>query len=167
MSSLPAGAQPGGTPPAVAPPGVAQPDGLQATEDLPTDAREVATAFSGSLVERSEIAWTVAWIAVALCLLGLVSTARIWSASSDDGLSAPPRFSTDINTAPAAELTLLPGIGPELAGRIVAERESSGPFASAEQLQRVRGIGPKTIEQVIPLVICSDPAAPASLAATE
>jgi hypothetical protein len=40
-------------------------------------------------------------------------------------------------------LEQLPGIGPTLAGRIVAERESSGPFASLEELsERVSGLGP-------------------------
>ena len=54
----------------------------------------------------------------------------------------------DVNTAGVAELERLPGIGPSLAGRIVAEREQRGPFQSVEDLARVRGMGPKTIEAV-------------------
>ncbi|MGL4421098.1 MAG: ComEA family DNA-binding protein [Gemmataceae bacterium] len=45
----------------------------------------------------------------------------------------------------------LPGIGVALAGRIVAER-ANRPFANLEELRRVSGIGPKTIEKLRPLV---------------
>ena len=54
----------------------------------------------------------------------------------------------DINAAAVAELERLPGIGPKLAERIVADREAAGPFASIEQLTRVPGIGPKLLEGV-------------------
>lgn len=47
----------------------------------------------------------------------------------------------DVNTAAAAELEELPGIGPELAARIVADREKNGPFETEEELTRVSGIG--------------------------
>lgn len=57
-----------------------------------------------------------------------------------------------VNTASASELDLLPGIGPVYAERIVAEREANGPFTSIDDLQRVRGIGPKTAAKLEPLV---------------
>ena len=50
---------------------------------------------------------------------------------------------TNINTANRDELILLPGIGPALADRIIAERATGGPFADLVDLQRVRGIGPR------------------------
>lgn len=53
----------------------------------------------------------------------------------------------NLNTAPAAQLQTLPGIGPALAERIVAWRESNGGFSSVDQLTRVSGIGPKTLER--------------------
>jgi competence protein ComEA len=48
----------------------------------------------------------------------------------------------DLNTADAAELDALPGIGPVLAERIVDYRTRHGPFRSVEQLEDVPGIGP-------------------------
>lgn len=57
-----------------------------------------------------------------------------------------------INHAAAAELELLPGVGPVLAGRIVEERQAHGPFRSIEDLQRVRGIGAKTADKLRPFV---------------
>ena len=66
----------------------------------------------------------------------------------------PPQFVTDVNRAPWPELTLLPGIGPAMAQRIVVSREQDGPFREPEDLLRVRGIGPKTLAAVRPYVIC-------------
>ncbi len=50
-----------------------------------------------------------------------------------------------VNQATAAELERLPGIGPALAGRIVAYREAHGPFQSVNDLLAVSGIGEKTL----------------------
>lgn len=49
----------------------------------------------------------------------------------------------DVNSADARTLARLPGIGEELAKRIIAERESGGNFLGLTDLQRVRGIGPR------------------------
>lgn len=54
----------------------------------------------------------------------------------------------DINSASAAELENLPGIGPTKAAAIVAEREANGPFASCQALTRVQGIGARTVEKL-------------------
>lgn len=54
----------------------------------------------------------------------------------------------NINTADAEALTRLPGIGPVLADRIVADRDSAGPYRTADDLLRVRGIGPATLERL-------------------
>ncbi len=62
----------------------------------------------------------------------------------------------DINSATASELEELPGIGPELARRIVAYREAHGPFRSVEELLNVPGIGPATLERIRELVTVGD-----------
>jgi competence protein ComEA len=61
--------------------------------------------------------------------------------------------SIDVDRASEAELLRLPGIGPALAGRIVAERASGGPFGGPDGLLRVHGIGPKTLEKIRPYLI--------------
>lgn len=56
----------------------------------------------------------------------------------------------DINTADAARLEALPGIGPSLAAAIVEHRRRNGPFASVDELIEVSGIGPVKLEQIRP-----------------
>jgi uncharacterized protein len=53
----------------------------------------------------------------------------------------------DINTASAALLTYVAGIGPRLAERIVAYRDEKGSFTNRETLHQVPGLGPKAFEQ--------------------
>lgn len=64
--------------------------------------------------------------------------------------AAPARL--NLNTATAAQLERLPGIGPRLSQRIVEERETYGRFRSVGDLTRVRGIGPGTVEEIEELV---------------
>jgi competence ComEA-like helix-hairpin-helix protein len=60
----------------------------------------------------------------------------------------PSRIDLDRATAP--ELERLPGIGPALAARILADRAARGPFGTPEALLRVRGIGPRTLDRIRP-----------------
>ena len=64
----------------------------------------------------------------------------------------------DLNHARQQEFERLPGIGPVLAGRIVAYRKTQGPFLDVEQLRRVKGIGKKTLERIRPHVAVMAPA---------
>lgn len=79
------------------------------------------------------------------------------SASSVRGATDPANASAvrpspvDINRAGPAELVGLPGIGPVIAERVVAARRDR-PFSSVEDLGRVQGIGPVTVERLRGLV---------------
>ncbi len=53
-----------------------------------------------------------------------------------------------LSSAPPESLELLPGVGPVLATRLVTARRENGPFRSWDDVDRVRGIGPKTIERL-------------------
>ena len=56
-------------------------------------------------------------------------------------------YQIDINSATWFELSQLEAIGPVLAKRIVADRDMNGPFRSIGDLQRVKGIGPRTVDR--------------------
>jgi competence ComEA-like helix-hairpin-helix protein len=64
--------------------------------------------------------------------------------------AAPPQpvQPVDVNHASEEELRALPGIGGVLAARIVEARERGGPFASLEDLRRVRGLGRAKLEKL-------------------
>jgi competence protein ComEA len=61
----------------------------------------------------------------------------------------------DLDGATLAQIESLPGIGPTLASRIVADRAAHGPFISKEGLNRVRGIGPVLLRRLDTLVTFS------------
>jgi len=107
----------------------------------------------GSLIDRPDVIRAVATILILINLVSVIGYWRLQSQLPEEPLNGPLRFVTDINAAPASELSLLPGIGYELANRIVENRESYGPFRSIEDLNRVRGIGPKTLTQIEPMVV--------------
>jgi competence protein ComEA len=60
-----------------------------------------------------------------------------------------------VDVADAAVLDALPGIGPSLAARIVADREARGPFGSLEGLRRVKGVGDVLAARLAPRVTFS------------
>lgn len=66
--------------------------------------------------------------------------------------SSPDIYLVGINSAGAADLQILPRIGPVLAQAIIDYRTQNGPFRSVEQLLEVPGIGEKTLEQLRPLI---------------
>ena len=64
----------------------------------------------------------------------------------------PVRRRINLNTASEAELVLLDGIGPKRAEAIVRYRTEVGPFRTLEEVQRVEGIGPRTLARMAPWV---------------
>jgi len=75
------------------------------------------------------------------------------ASAADQPPSAPAII--DLDVATAVEIETLRGIGPALAARIVADRDSLGPFGSIGELQRVRGIGARLAAKISPQVTFS------------
>jgi competence protein ComEA len=63
------------------------------------------------------------------------------------------RYLIDINQAQWPEFAELPELGETLARRIVASRDAAGPFGDHEDLLRVNGIGPRTLERLKPYLL--------------
>lgn len=76
------------------------------------------------------------------------------ASGGESGVTTAPGTAdvVSLNTASVAELEALPDVGPVLAGRIVAHRDSIGGFTSVEQLLEVDGIGDKTFAALRDLV---------------
>ena len=108
--------------------------------------------------EKGKIA-KIEWLLLAatalfLCLLlGLFLRGRAAMAAAENGVAVeteievpqediqPDLTPLDLNSATEAELMELPGIGEELARRIVEYRENNGPFSAVEDIMQVSGIG--------------------------
>ena len=69
--------------------------------------------------------------------------------------SQPAPAIIDLDIASEAEIETLRGVGPALAKRIVADRDSLGPFGSLDELQRVRGIAKRLAAKLAPQVTFS------------
>lgn len=117
-----------------------------------------STVMPGSRLTGRILAAGLFW----LVLIAMIRSEIGPQASSGDThkdrvtASAWPDMRIDLNSADEAQLDLLPGIGPGLARRIVENRSRVGLFDSIDNLQRVTGIGPRTIERFRPYVVISD-----------
>jgi helix-hairpin-helix protein len=93
----------------------------------------------------------------------LAGSGRRGKRRGSNSAKAPPSRLTgpvDLDTASQALIETLPRVGPALARRIVANRDSLGPFRSIDGLRRVKGIGPATVALLGPLVTFSRQARP-------
>lgn len=98
---------------------------------------------------------TILFIVALLFMLAWTTiTHRRHQAYHADPLRHIEPFQLNVNTANAHMLDLLPGIGPVIAQRIVAFRQSQGPLTHLDQLQQVRGIGSMTRQKVDPWASC-------------
>lgn len=99
--------------------------------------------------------------AIALLAASILGLGASLSGAAGGPGEPPPAIDVriDINTATAAELSLLPRIGPTLSERIVGDRTRRGPFSTVADLDRVHGIGPRTVMQVEPYATAGEPRA--------
>src|SRR5882762_9712054 len=66
--------------------------------------------------------------------------------------AAKPTVVVNLNTATAAQLEELPGIGARTAARIVDYRQKKGPFKKIEELMNVQGVGEKSFLKLRPQI---------------
>ena len=92
------------------------------------------------------------WLVFPLVMLALFPSSWVADEAAPPGkkLNQAPAVVLDINQASADDFATLPGIGPKLAGQIVAYREKHGPFRRVEDLLVLRGIGPKKWKAIRP-----------------
>ena len=106
-------------------------------------------------MERERIAWlSLALLSALLFVLvrPLVHRAPVVPADLTSENRLALGLAIDVNVATAAELETIPGIGPTRAAAIVADRDRLGPFADVDALERVKGIGPATLDAIRPYV---------------
>ena len=112
-------------------------DAIQAAGGFTEDARHDAVNLARVLTDGEQI---------------IVPTIQTEGGSDDTpSTAASPGTAAgkvNINTADAATLDTLPGIGASTAAKIVADREANGPFKTVEDLKRVSGIGDKKFTQL-------------------
>lgn len=107
---------------------------------------------------------TAGLLVLALCLLAWrVGAAGSWNTRPTTLETDSAAFRVDLNRADNAALRQLPGVGESLARRIEESRRQYGDFRDVDDLRRVSGIGPATLERLRPFVY----AQPTSIAADE
>ncbi len=90
---------------------------------------------------------TIAILILAVIYLGRLSRWGTEPIEIDRQNQLPYEYQIDINQASWVEFAQLKQIGPALGKKIVAHRETHGPFASIEDLLQVKGIGPRKLEE--------------------
>ena len=91
--------------------------------------------------------------AVLAAALAAIGFAAVIAAASAPPAAAAPTGVVNVNTASAAELERLPGIGESKAKAIVAHREDHGAYQQVEDLLEVKGIGDSALERIRKLVV--------------
>src|SRR3974390_313176 len=102
----------------------------------------------------------------ARCFWFLVTLLVLWAAQGICAKKKPPLHPINLNTASSAELQQVPGIGPSTAGKILQARKSYGSFKSVDDLQAIKGIGPKKLEKMRKSRTVNKPAAPSNKSST-
>ena len=119
---------------------------IRPTHRRPAPPSRVAPSSSVPPAVPSGRAASRAWLA-----LGGRARAALLGVALMGGLALPAgnARALDVNRADASQLQTLRGIGPNMAQRILTERDRNGPFATLDALrERVRGIGEKTLQSL-------------------
>lgn len=160
------------TPPAIAAPvgSAVTSDAASATSAVETDAiaeKKLGSPFVRlAQAENVPVSWLwlnkhdqkfiAVFVAVFLMLSGYHwATLGGWGMRPIELKHLPARqydFRIDINSASWVEWTQIEGIGEATAQKIIADRDANGPFRSVQDLLRVKGIGPKTLEKMRPFL---------------
>jgi competence protein ComEA len=109
---------------------------------------------------RDQVLFAVACFAAVLAMAAYYVRTSRWGAEPIELDRQPARvldYQIDLNSANWIQWSQLPGIGPVLAQRIVEEREQNGPYESIDDLERVKGIGPKRLAEMRPFIRTSPP----------
>ena len=104
--------------------------------------------FAGRNVNRTPV--RISTLAVAAPTEQTAPEATEESVPAETGPTEPQII--NINSATAAELETLPGIGPVLAQRIIDYRNTYGSFRTVGDLMNVSGIGEKRLEAILDLI---------------
>jgi competence protein ComEA len=98
-------------------------------------------------------------VLVSLCA-ATAQPARAQASSSTHAAAKPAAIGiVNLNTASAADLEGLPGIGAKTAARIIEYRQKNGPFKKVEELMNVRGVGEKNFLKLKPQITVGAPKA--------
>lgn len=85
-----------------------------------------------------------------LNLAAHVEDGQLIYVGQEEALTTDPRL--NLNSATAAQLEQLPGVGPVMANRILEWRASNNRFSTIDELQEIEGIGPKLFNRLRELV---------------
>jgi competence protein ComEA len=126
-------------------------------QTMPTSDMPPAGRWPKLVLRRADQAVSAALIALSLVAIAgwMIGQGHLRGRliDIDRAEPVPIDFKIDVNRADWPELALMPGIGEQLAKRIVASRQSKGPFRELSDLRRVRGIGPKTLDGIKPYLL--------------
>ena len=96
-------------------------------------------------------------LGVALVALALLVPSLAAQQADHAAPKAAASSPLNLNTATAAQLESLPGIGARTAERIIEYRQKSGGFKKIEELMNVRGVGEKSFLKLKPLITVTPP----------